>query len=536
MAPFDAQPDSRPLLECLGEGVALLDEGGMLLSLNPAGCEVLGADAVGGPVAGLFQAAEAERLERHARLSAGGLRTSFECTLADGERQVAVTASPYPGAERPMSLWLLRDVTERRHQEARLQDDLHGMRQVTGALRTENGQLRQQLEEYATELMRSQEALWNSESLYARLVETSPDAIVLLGQQLCVQMSNRQAAVLFGLAEDETLSGRYGWEFLAREDGRRFLERLDRDLRKSLGSARQEVNLRRLDGATFPGELSAAAIVTPAGKVLGTVLVLRDVSERKTLEAELFHSQKMEAVGRLASGIAHDFNNLLMVIRGSAELVGRRLGECQHLARPIRQIERAAVRGAALVEHLMTFSRRREGEQQLFTANHVVADLRPMLEHALTSDIRLEVTLDEQDVAVRLTPSSLEQVLLNLVINARDAMPDGGVVRISTRAVAACSAVETGGGGHGARDDGGGEVADLRAVLHDEGRGQGDRAGTLNRVRHCEAGAGHHPGGVRAGQGHTVLPDAAGGRSGSETCPASRRRQSGACWWWWKRI
>jgi two-component system cell cycle sensor histidine kinase/response regulator CckA len=158
--------------------------------------------------------------------------------------------------------------------------------------------------------------------------------------------------------------------------------------------------------------------------LIGTVL---DITERKRLEDELRHAQKMEAVGRLAGGIAHDFNNLLAIIQGSAELVQRRVQ-----APEIDDILQAADRGAALTRRLLAFSRRAVVRAKVLDLNDVVMDAARLVRRVIGEDIRIRLELSGELGAVYADPAQLEQVVMNLVLNARDAMPEGGVLTIRT--------------------------------------------------------------------------------------------------------
>ncbi len=162
--------------------------------------------------------------------------------------------------------------------------------------------------------------------------------------------------------------------------------------------------------------------------LIGTVL---DITERKRLEDELRHAQKMEAVGRLAGGIAHDFNNLLAIIQGSAELVQRRVE-----APEIEDILQAADRAAALTRRLLAFSRRAVVRAKVLDVNDVVMDAARLVRRVIGEDIRIRLELSGELGHVLADPAQLEQVVMNLVLNARDAMPGGGVLTIRTANVA----------------------------------------------------------------------------------------------------
>ena len=168
------------------------------------------------------------------------------------------------------------------------------------------------------------------------------------------------------------------------------------------------------------------------GEVVGIVGVYQDITERKRLEEQLRQAQKMEAVGRLAGGIAHDFNNLLTIIRGNADLLrSRPVGEPRS-TELIDDLRLAADRAAALVRQLLMFSRRQPARPEIVDLNAVVSRLRGLLNRLLGERIVVETHLAPEPVTTRADNSHLEQVVMNLAVNARDAMPDGGVLTLRT--------------------------------------------------------------------------------------------------------
>jgi two-component system, cell cycle sensor histidine kinase and response regulator CckA len=163
--------------------------------------------------------------------------------------------------------------------------------------------------------------------------------------------------------------------------------------------------------------------------------VMRDVTDQRVLEGQLRQAQKMEAVGRLAGGIAHDFNNLLNVITGYGELLLRRLDGDGESRRKTFEILKAAGRAARLTGQLLAFSRRQVLQPRVFDLNDAVAEMKGMLARLIGEDVALETRLEPALGRVRVDPSQFEQVLMNLTVNARDAMPHGGRLAIETRNV-----------------------------------------------------------------------------------------------------
>ncbi len=172
--------------------------------------------------------------------------------------------------------------------------------------------------------------------------------------------------------------------------------------------------------------------IDEAGQVLGCFVAARDVTEKKQLEAELRQSQKMEAVGRLTGGIAHDFNNLLAVIVGNMQLLARGLREQPRLLRQAETSMKAAMRGADLTRRLLAFARQQVLEPRVVDLETLIGGMYELLRRSMTGDIELRVVTGPKVWPVRIDPSQLENAVLNLVINARDAMPGGGAIIIRT--------------------------------------------------------------------------------------------------------
>lgn len=170
-----------------------------------------------------------------------------------------------------------------------------------------------------------------------------------------------------------------------------------------------------------------------AGEIQGCFVAARDVTEKRQLEAELRQSQKMEAVGRLTGGIAHDFNNLLAVIVGNMQLLARSLRESPRLLRQADTAMKAAMRGGELTRRLLAFARQQVLEPRVVDLNTLIGGMYEWLRRSLTGDIEIRRSLDSQAWAAKADPGQLENAVLNLVINARDALPNGGVITITTR-------------------------------------------------------------------------------------------------------
>jgi two-component system cell cycle sensor histidine kinase/response regulator CckA len=281
----------------------------------------------------------------------------------------------------------------------------------------------------ATERVEADRALRRAHATVAALLDAAPLAILALDVESRVTMWNPGAERLFGWRADEVLgrplpvvSEDYMEEYLQRRD-------------EVLGGRRVsgvETRRRRKDGSLVDVLLSTAPLQDGSGTTNGVVALLLDVTERRELEEQLRQSQRLEAVGQLAGGVAHDFNNLLTVITSYAALLLEDLDPSHPRRNDVQEIVKAADRAASLTQQLLAFGRRQLLQPRVLDVNHTVTELQRMLRRLLTTDIELVTVLDPDLCSVRADPGQLEQVLMNLVVNARDAMPDGGTVTIET--------------------------------------------------------------------------------------------------------
>ena len=176
--------------------------------------------------------------------------------------------------------------------------------------------------------------------------------------------------------------------------------------------------------------VSVAPLREAEGMLSGVLLRISDITVQKQLEAQLAHSQKLQAVGQLAAGIAHDFNNLLTAVLGAAESIGLRSDLDQEVRDDALHIQSSAQRGAALVRQLLAFGRQQTLQPRVLAVNEVISDLSRLLQRLLGGKVQLELELEQPGRTVRVDPTQLDQVLVNLAVNARDAMPDGGVLTL----------------------------------------------------------------------------------------------------------
>jgi PAS domain S-box-containing protein len=275
------------------------------------------------------------------------------------------------------------------------------------------------------------EKLHRSETHFRLLIEHASDLITVLNSEGLIRFQSPSLERVLGHAPTELL-GRSVFEFFPPEDLPQARASFERGLSEPSATVSLECRFRHQNGQWRILQSRCRALPVDGGEAL-MVLNSRDVTEQKHLEAQLRQSQKMEAVGQLAGGVAHDFNNLLSVIIGHSELLEMSLPRGQQLWESVTEIGRAAERAAALTRQLLAISRQQVLEFQVLDLNAVVAKAEKMLHRLIGEDVQLTTRLRPDLSPVWADPGQIDQVLLNLAVNARDAMPKGGTLSFDTR-------------------------------------------------------------------------------------------------------
>jgi len=283
-----------------------------------------------------------------------------------------------------------------------------------------------------TELLDSEKHLARMEEKYRGLLEAAPDAMVVVNQSGEIVLLNLQAERQFAYHRDELMGQKVtkiipvGFAERLIADGTRTAAEA---LAQQIGTGTELYGLRK-DGTLFPIEIMLSPLESPEG-VLVTAAI-RDISERKQLARQLHQSQKMEAVGQLTGGIAHDFNNLLTVIIGNLGLLDRLVSDNEAAVKRVRTAQKAAARGADITRRLLVFSTNEELNPSFVLLEDSVQNMIEMASRGLGSDIKITTRFDPSIPPIFIDPAALESALLNLVVNARDAMPNGGSIIISS--------------------------------------------------------------------------------------------------------
>ncbi len=279
----------------------------------------------------------------------------------------------------------------------------------------------------------AQETLWESKDKAQQYLDLADVILLALDEQGQITMINRKGCEVLGYQEEELL-GR-DW--------------FDTCLPASSQEQVKDVFRQLMIGHVESVEMVEGLVVTKSGReriiqwhntvledksgsIIGSLSSGEDITERRSLEEQLYQAQKMEAVGRLAGGVAHDFNNLLTAINGFAELMRYELPSEDPLQELLAKVLQSGQRATNLVRQLLAFSRRQVIEPRILSLNTIVTDIEKMLKRIIGEDVLLKTHLAQDLWPVKMDPTQIEQVIVNLAVNARDAMPDGGRLTIET--------------------------------------------------------------------------------------------------------
>jgi PAS domain S-box-containing protein len=384
----------RLLFERSAKAILMVDPATRrIMMANPMASRMTGhaTDALcGRPLAELHPAEDWPRLaELYREALEEGSLAAFECRLRAGD-----------GAERLAS--------------------------VTGTRLDLDGQVVEMLEfQDVTETRQVEEALRQAQERLRSVVANAPVVLFAIDERGHFTLSEGRGLASLGLIPGQVVGSSVFELYAAHPE---VLEQVRRAM-----AGEEHTSLARVGELTF--ETWYAPTRGPDGRPRGVIGVATDVSQRRRLEDQLRHAQKMEAVGRLAGGVAHDFNNLLAAIMGHGELLLRRLdpGHAHH--RHVEAIQKAAARGAMLTRQLLAFSRKEVLAPRVLDIHLVVAEMEEMLRRLIGEHIELVILLGDRPVQVRADRGQLEQVVMNLAVNARDAMAEGGVLTVEVGTV-----------------------------------------------------------------------------------------------------
>jgi len=395
----------RGLMEAAPDGMVVVNESGEIVILNARAETQFGYrrdELLGQKVNSIIPKGLAERL------IADGTRTAAEALAQQIGTGIELNGRRKDGSEFPIDIMLSP------------LESTEGIL-ITAAIRD------------ITVRKLAEEHLEQMESRYRGLMEAAPDGMVVVNQAGEIVILNARAETQFGYRRDELLGQQV--KSIIPEG---FAERLVADaLRTTAEALAQQIGTgielhgRRKDGTVFPIEIMLSPLESPEG-ILVTAAI-RDISERKQLARQLHQSQKMEAIGQLTGGIAHDFNNLLGVIIGNLDLLDRLVAGNEAAVKRVQTAQKAATRGADITRRLLMFSNNEELKPSVVLLGDSIQNTIELATRGLGPEIKITTHVDEAVPPLFVDPAGLESALLNLVVNARDAMLNGGSVIITSR-------------------------------------------------------------------------------------------------------
>ncbi len=396
-------------LQCIGDGVIVTDKYGLIIIFNEAAEKILGwsqEEAIGGHLYRVFRVTGKDgRIEENflGKVLEGGfeIKTGSEATVVsrNGENR-----------------------TIRYISSAIVSDDI----EVVGSVTVFSDIL---------ERIAITEKLKDSEQRFRTLIDSVPFGLAILDNKNFFEYSNRKFLEIFGYSLEEIPSSDKWIEAIVSDeaDKKKLLELLGVDRRTKVeyySPEKKVFSVESKDGVEKTVRFTPVKL--PVGKL---ILCCEDVTETKKLQEQLMHSQKMEAIGRLAGGVAHDFNNLLTTIRGFADLILFGLDEKDPVRQDVKEIKSSAERAAMLTRQLLAFSRKQILHPEIINLNDIVRDMDKMLRRMIGEDVELVTLTDPALGLVKVDRTQIQQVIMNLVINSRDAMPDGGTIVIETKSI-----------------------------------------------------------------------------------------------------
>ena len=391
-AVFDAAPDA----------LVTMDHAGKILEFNPAAEQILGfsrEEVLGKPLADLLIPPDLR--DRHRRGLARYLATGEAAIL---DRRLELPALRKDGAVISAELTITRSNVE-------------DPPVFTGFLRD------------ITDRKRAEKEIRKSEERFRRLFDSNTIGIAVADLSGGIVETNDAYLAMLGYTREDFLAGRFRWDQLTPPEFRALDQVAVEQLQKTGVAQPWEKEFLRKDGSRVSVVIGVAMLEASEESCIAYIV---DLSARRQLEVQLRQAQKMEAIGQLGGGVAHDFNNLLTVILGYSDLLATEVGEKSPLMESIGEIRKSGERAASLTRQLLAFSRRQVLEPKVLEVNALVSNLEKMLHRLIGEDMDLVTVLDPAVGRVHADAGQIEQVILNLAVNSRDAMPRGGKLTIET--------------------------------------------------------------------------------------------------------
>jgi len=408
---------SPSLLESIPDAIAAVDEEGLIVQVNSQTEQMFGyshQELMGQKIEMLVP--ERYRPQHHNHRSGYGEKPKIRRMGAgldlygrrrDGsEFPVEISLSPVKSTHGMLILSAIRDISDRKQIEEELRKAHEELRRWTS----------QQLFDYRTRL--------------AAIVDSSEDAIIGKDLDGVITAWNKGAEHMYGYTAEEALGKPIS--IIVPKEQPDEIPKLLAKIRRGEAVEQYEAFRVNKDGRRLNISLSLSPIRDSEGKIVGTSAIGRNVTEQKRAEDQLRQAQKMEAVGRLAGGIAHDFNNILGVISACSEFLRDRVERGSQSAQFVDNLRKAAERGASLTRQLLVFSRKQVAKPQVLNLNERLQEVSKLLRPLMGDDVEIVISPKSSTVFVEADPGQLDQIVMNLAVNARDAMPRGGKMILET--------------------------------------------------------------------------------------------------------
>jgi PAS domain S-box-containing protein len=411
---------SSEFLETLPDAILAVNRDGLILQVNSQVEELFGygrGQLVGKPVEMLVPARFREQHTAHRAAFAAHPKTRrmgaglelYGKRRNGSEFPVEISLSPVSVNGGVIVLSAIRDITDRKRIELELRRAHEELAQRTA----------EQIGEYRARL--------------ASIVDSSEDAIFVKSLDGTITSWNRGAERIYGYTAEEILGKNIS--MLVPGDRPDEIPEILKKVARGESIEHYESMRVTKDGRRLNVSISVAPLRDMSGEVVGASAIARDITDQRRAEDQLRQSQKMEAIGRLAGGVAHDFNNVLGIINACAEFLRDRIDPASEPAVYVENIKKATDRGAALTRQLLAFSRRQVVKPVILDLNDRLKEISKLLRPLMGDDVEVQIVARSQAAIVEADPSQLDQIVMNLAVNARDAMPNGGRLILETDVV-----------------------------------------------------------------------------------------------------